>query len=352
MGSTVLRAVEDRKTIERLQEKLEKILFGEADRKIGCFIGYRGGGTKAKVHWSSHLGIWMYSKRLKSDSASSVRTDRFWNAFGTSEPAEGRGLSITCEINFPASGINRSIAGAFATDGDGSTYITHRGRIGGGRKGIGKTLFMKRYERQWADMADGDREARVALIGEMGSPQLPLQIAAFVHSVGHIKKLVSVSGIEPRKAEPKSDFSSGFSGLKEYEVSKKISAQCNHQVIVRALADQLQKRGFAVRYDLNRDLFVIGEDRHPAVLFEIKTDITSGSIYTAIGQLLYHSAPLQPRPRLVVVLPNERPQALRMIEKRLKTLGVETLAYNLRGREVAFRESLHGLGNQATLRRA
>jgi len=35
--------------------------------------------------------------------------------------------------------MNRTIAGAFASDDEGNIYLVHRGRIGGGKKGIGRT---------------------------------------------------------------------------------------------------------------------------------------------------------------------------------------------------------------------
>ena len=65
---------------------------------------------------------------------------------GVTEPKVGKNNSLCAEINFPFEGINRNIAGAFAREGDnGSTYILHRGIIGGGKPGIGKTYFLGKF---------------------------------------------------------------------------------------------------------------------------------------------------------------------------------------------------------------
>ena len=57
-----------------------------------------------------------------------------------------RSSDITVEVNFALQGTDRSVAGLFALDEKtDNTILLHRGNIGGGRTGIGKTAFMSWY---------------------------------------------------------------------------------------------------------------------------------------------------------------------------------------------------------------
>jgi len=89
-------------------------------------VGHQGASFKAKVAWSNRLGIWMVSPKNGEK--------RFWHIFGIGKPIAASHIPIACEINFPASGIDRKIGAAFACDHAGGIYVIHRGKIGGGRK--------------------------------------------------------------------------------------------------------------------------------------------------------------------------------------------------------------------------
>ncbi|HVY45488.1 MAG TPA: hypothetical protein VHB21_06390 [Minicystis sp.] len=64
----------------------------------------------------------------------------------------------------------------------------HRGRIGGGQKGVGAELFWSRF-RGGAAMREPDREepSRVVVVGKVGAPDFVRDVAGFVHEVGRIK---------------------------------------------------------------------------------------------------------------------------------------------------------------------
>ncbi|WP_370005506.1 hypothetical protein [Methanothermobacter sp. KEPCO 2] len=117
-----LRIVSDGEEIEGLQERMKRILTERADRVVEGGASFQGGEEKGKVYWISDLRIWYMTHFIEGS--------RYWNGFGTDEPAEGENRTIVCEINFPPEGIDRRIGAAFARDPLGNYYVVHRGKLG------------------------------------------------------------------------------------------------------------------------------------------------------------------------------------------------------------------------------
>lgn len=144
-------------------------------------LGFQGGNIADSVHWSAALGIWSLLGRRDGEYAS---------YFGVNRPDLTKSLQITVQANVPASGPNRRKGGALARDrATGRQFLVHRGRIGGGQKGIGSELFWRHF-RGGARLQEPDREeaSRVLVIGEIGSASFPRDVAAFVHQVARIKR--------------------------------------------------------------------------------------------------------------------------------------------------------------------
>ena len=178
----------------------------------------------------------------------------------------------------------------------------HRGEIGGGRKGIGKSLFVKNFRGEWERVLNGNRTSRLALIAALESKRFPQQVANFVHEVERIKSIKST------KTKPKftvtPNFTEEFSGTKKFTQTREIQAKCDHGLVVNVLAKKLESKGLATGNSSQMDLYVLGEKGGIEKLFEIKTDDTVGSCYEAIGQLLFHSSKLKTKPRLIAVFPH------------------------------------------------
>jgi len=301
--------------------------------KIPVKLGHRGYSSKVEVSWSSELNIWIYS--------GIVQGSRYWNAFGIGKPEEGKNVSITCEINFPLRGIDRRVAGAFVVDSHGEVYVVHRGRIGGGRKGIGKLLFQENYRGEWTDVEDGELESAVALVGALSSPRFLRQIRQFVFEVGRIKSLVS-SGSSPIEVSPLDhEFREEFTGKKRYRVGKQIEARCDHGLVVNRLASALENLGFRVGNDRNRDLYVVDSAGRMTAIFEVKTDTSTTSLHSAVGQLMLYSVGLPGHPRLILAIPEKVSKTL---EGKLNELVIELLIYRWSGDEVVF-AGLDSLGS-------
>ncbi|MHA1958951.1 MAG: hypothetical protein ACW99U_01890 [Candidatus Thorarchaeota archaeon] len=290
----MLRVLEERSEIAEVQDRFEKELNNNKGIRGTILVGYQGGSSELEVTWNQELGIWWGFGKAKN---------RYWNAFGTEEPEWNSTYTqrITCEINPPFEGISRYAQGVYARDQEGSHCILHRGKIGGGRPGIGKELFISKFYGERIDIRDGDRISRIALVAVLGSPRLAKQVATFVHEVDRIK-------LESTETTPSvdADFTEEFFGTKAVSIgSRKIVAKCDHGIVVNELAKQLEKRGMAVRNNQYVDLFVVEKNNTVKIAFEIKTSAISTQYYEAIGQLFFHSAKLKTKPHFVAVFPEE-----------------------------------------------
>ena len=167
----MLKIIQDAGTISRCQRLFVRRFKPFVNEKIPVKIGHQGASFTAKVSWSDSLGIWMVSPKSEEE--------RYGHLFGVGRPAPAGHVPIACEINFPAKGVDRKIGAAFAGDHRGRVYVVHRGKIGGGQKGIGKTLFENRYHGVWTDLEDNGTTVTVAVVGDLHSTRFPRQAAQF-----------------------------------------------------------------------------------------------------------------------------------------------------------------------------
>lgn len=313
----MLTVLETRNENAQAQRKIEKAFKRFADKTEKLSIGWQGGSLQTPVSWSDELKIWW----AFLDDRDGIK--RYWRAFGTVEPRWRTAAShyIPCEINSPFKGTSRRVAGAFARDEWGELFLVHRGNIGGGRKGIGKSLFIDHTQSERCIIADARGQVDVSLVGALSSERFCEQVAEFVRDVARIKAYASSA--EDKKT--RMYYSPEFRGSKEYEVRRNMVVACDHGLIVDAMRKQLDQHGLKVGNDRNRDLFIISphQDRI-RVLIEFKTDSSSSSVYSAIGQLLFNSVRLPHRPQLVAVFPNTLPQSA---VDRLKSIGIHCIRY-------------------------
>ncbi|MBP2640452.1 MAG: ATPase associated with various cellular activity 5 [Firmicutes bacterium] len=174
----MLTIVQNPQDIQNYYDLFKRVLINNAQEIVQTNIGYKGDSFKTEAFWSSALGIWMVF---------ASEYNRSWNAFGLNRPSETDSNSITCEINFPYSGINRRIAGAFALDERGKTFVIHRGKIGGGRVGIGKNMMLQNYSGDIRKVKDGNKQSDVIIIGSLQSEDFSSQLAQFVSDVQCLK---------------------------------------------------------------------------------------------------------------------------------------------------------------------
>jgi len=140
-------------------------------------LGFQGGGKESTVHYFGSLNFWI---------AIADSSNRYWNAFGLGNPFKD-GSTIIVEINPPKEGIDRRISGTFIEDNERNIYMAHRGRVGGGRKGIGKKAFMAWYQGTTSVVKDGDKYRDMIVIGALDDKELVNKLAAFTKIVSVFK---------------------------------------------------------------------------------------------------------------------------------------------------------------------
>lgn len=175
--------VEGKKAVARAMKLARKQLLEVATVRRRQRIGFHGGNDIFTTHWCPALKIWALFQDLDN---------RYWNCFGIARPDPDKSLRITVQVNPPFEGLDRKIGGAFARDPHtDDTYFVHRGRIGGGQKGIGSQLFWSRF-RGGANMREpgADEPSRVVVVGRVGALDFARDVAGFVHEVARIKAAV------------------------------------------------------------------------------------------------------------------------------------------------------------------
>jgi len=326
----MLNVIEEEDKIESAQRSFMRKMSELSDKRGTIVVGFKGGNEKLDADWNEEFDIWWAPRKLEN---------RYWNAFGTKEPRWNSKYphNITCEINPPLKGINRRIAGVFARDSGGRIYLLHRGKIGGGRKGIGKSKFWSEFrggEDLRQEVNDGELTSTLALIGSLESPHLVSQVANFVHEVERIKTISVKKDLRPTYARPLTVFKEEFFGTKTFlAASKEIEAKCDHGVVVNTLAKQLETTGIKVGNSPSIDLFTIDEDNNPKILFEIKTDSMKDQCYKAIGQLLFNAMKLGTKPQLVAIFPATLDKESKDV---IKKLGIHCLTYEWIGNKPHF----------------
>jgi hypothetical protein len=225
----MLKVVENEPAIRKYQRQFVRALKPIAEETIPVKLGHLGASEKVKVSWSERLGIWFFSRK--------VAGTRYWNAFGVGRPEVGAAIAITCEINFPLCGIDRRTGGAFAQDRAGQVFVVHRGKLGGGRKGIGKSLFEDRYRGVWEIMDDGGEETPVAVIGQINSPRLARAIAQFIRKISWIKEKASTRSSQTELTFDELRVREELIGARHCEPEREPGAECDRGLIVRDLAE-------------------------------------------------------------------------------------------------------------------
>jgi hypothetical protein len=322
---TMLKVLDDESAIRRYRRQFIRSFKPFIDEKITVNLGHPGATVKAKVLWSERLGIWMVHEKMSGS--------KYGHAFGTEKPAGSSHIPITCEINFPVKGIDRRIGGALAEDRQGRIFLVHRGRIGGGKKGVGKTLFEDHYRGVWAIMKDGSAESMVALIGVLNSPRFVRQVSQFVRKVERMKNVFSSRTSQLEISFDELHFWEELIGESYTDLFSDPSSMCDHSLIVKDLYDVLSRHGFKAGNDLERDLFIVNARQEITAVFEVTTDASIRSIRSAAARLLLANAELPKEPRLILTVPEVIDEA---INRKLKKLGVDVLAYEWKHEHAAF----------------
>jgi len=306
----MLRTINNGGQIRKAHKMLLKQFLPLFNEAIECTIGYHGGSFEETVQYSESLDLWFATWEYEGVIK---------NLFGLGRPSESSSNSMTGQINIPIDQLDRSVAGALALSETGDLLLLHRGNIGGGKVGIGKSMFLDNFRGDQEDIDEEGKITRFCIIGEIGSSFLPIQIKNFMIEISRIKSLSNSPGEFDANPFRFNDEKGGTYTLGD--LNRDRSANRTHYVIVNALAELLQNQGFMVGNDRNRDLFIHDRSRIKA-LFEIKSALSTQNLYSAVGQLLVYSIPISTPVMLIFVVPEHLEPS---VERKLKQYGINVL---------------------------
>lgn len=316
----MLTGVIDQREITKLISKLQRHLDNYVTFKGRKRILYPQGSEVREICYSKELGLWWHLGKTGN-------VKYYWNCFGLEDPTERKSLRIAVEINMPFSGRNFNISGLWAKDKNNEYYLLHDGGIGGGAVGVGKNLFRKMFTGEYEEANVDGRIREYAMVLKLSEPTMASQLVWFVNKVRAIKDSVKNEKVKSKNQAHKRKrhkYNPEFFGIKTYNLPEAITANCNHGIVVDELKKQLELMGLKCSNEDFIDLYTINEKGVSTNMFEIKSNLSRYSVYTAIGQLMLNSRSMVNKPKYFFVCPSEIDQTL---EKDLKTLDIHVIKF-------------------------
>ncbi len=321
----MLKVIADQLIIKRYARQFIRKFKPFIDEQVKVKLGHQGASSPAKVLWSKKLGIWLTSHAIDEV--------RYWNAFGVDRPRADQIVSIITEINFPFAGIDRKTGGAFARDAWGNIFVIHRGKIGGGKKGVGKSLFENHYRGVWSFMEDGDCITQVAVIGALNSPRLALQTAHFVKKIEMLKS-TALHSAQTEINFPEVTFREDLVGSLPSVEEPDIEARCDHDFVVSNLAALLKRWKFTIGNDSTHELFLVEPSRNrKSHVFEVLTDAREKNILAAAAKLLLQTASDKGDLVPILILPEEK---MITCAQMLQKAGIIVIGFCLEDDRIVF----------------
>ncbi|MBN1365821.1 MAG: hypothetical protein JW976_13510 [Syntrophaceae bacterium] len=313
----MLKVITDQTAIKKYAGQFNKKFKSFIDEEIKVKIGHQGASFSAKVVWLKQLGIWKFSKTVKEV--------RYWNAFGIEKPRKSGVLSIASEINFPWSRIDRKTGGAFAGDHWGNVFVIHRGKIGGGKKGVGKSLFEQSYRGVWSLMEDGSCVSEVAVIGDLKSERFALQAAQFVKKI-EMMKLSAAESAQTIMDFAEISFREDLIGSEVPLQEDEIVFACDHDLVVSELAAQFRRHKIKIGNDTESELFAVDiSENRISHIFEIITDTKEKNVMAAAGKLIIQTSAAALNPLPVMVLPEDK---INHYEQELRRINISVIGFH------------------------
>jgi hypothetical protein len=321
--------LESKAEIAKAQRKLEATIRRDLSSKAIKNIGYPGGTTfDAKVNTDLHH--WFWSKDLDGAGKANPRRLNWFGLF-----REDADLQISVEINTPYEGRNDQIAGSFARDSDtGAIYLLHSGRVGGAKKGVGKSTFLAWSNAHLTEVGDSSGGIRGGiLVMPIEGKAATRSAIRYIDTVARFKQAVRAGETNTPEFQQKEklyrDFYSEPRGRRKGKRSSEIDYVSRHGDVLDALEAwrsslPLEKGARQVKNVLFDLGVAMGQEL--VEVYEIKTSTARAHVYTAIGQLMVHGT--AQKCRRVTVLPHREPIAPDLTNA-LKRLGIDLLRFRL-----------------------
>jgi len=325
----MLVLVEGKAAKRDAQKVMERSVTSHLARLGTRNIGFPSGNVDETLYSNGDGGLWAAFSNVDD-----AKVPRRWNAFGVYD-SKRRAQTITVEINIPTTSNAAFVAGFFAYDPAArATYLMHDGSVGGGKKGVGRSAFMSWSNRDLVDVerTDGDPRAGI-VIGRVDDSDLIGRIWHFVEVVRDFKAAVKRGDLDSDAARRSivewDEFRSESSGRRKGRRRAEIDYVSYHGDVVEALRAEREASAGTGERVLNSPLIDLMVKAGAAMteIYEVKTGCDRQSLYTAIGQLVTHSAEACPDIiRRLVIPEGDLPAG---IAPCLDKLGVEVRRFLL-----------------------
>lgn len=322
----MFKGITKRHEVEEYRNLFKEKLNTITTKKIPIRYSSRKGISNEEIaSYSSRYEIWWYF---------SGKEDQYWNPFGKFEPKPHKPVTGRCQINMNKEGLNRSIGGAFAKDDRGRLYLMHNGTIGGGKKGISKNPFLDWYPAPLIEIDFEGAGAKYFIVAEFGSSNFFEQLSFFVHQVYDFKES-SGSGPQNGKINSKQHkiLKNGESDLRNpYSLPERtVIPSADHARITNSLLGFLTDDGYNAKRTRQIDACIIDRQDTISHIFEVKSLLTTQSLYTAIGQLMIYGLKHSAKYYLVI----EYTISSRLIADVTK-LGITVIMFRWKNNEPVF----------------
>lgn len=330
--------IQDRTEIDAAETQLARSLSSELGNQRRRKVTSPAGTDFFDV-WTNGE-FWATCDRTGKDA----KTPRFLNFFGKWTTTGA--LRISVEINIAFDGRVNSVAGLFARDiRDGSVYLMHSGRIGGGQRGVGKESFLcwSGIDPQAVHARNGNSKLAIPLMRISNGRDLR-HVISYASKVSDFREAVKAGATDTKRFRESlakwKEYYSESSGIRTGKRKRNFSYITYHGDVVDAVAawrkKLLQKNERLVK-NCQIDLGVAVGHKLSEV-YEVKTDCSRQSIYTAVGQLIVHSGSSNCSRYLVAPNLSSLPTD---ISNALRRLGIRLIDFRVISGSVALSSMKH-----------
>ncbi len=323
----MLRAIEDRNRIEECYDLFRSFLVKLRGEKMSVRLSYRASGMSVEVTWVSDFEFWY---ELGGSGS---------NSFGASRPSLTGSNAIACEMNFTSGRVDRRFGGVFAEGLDGTRYVLHRGRVGGGRKNVGKRGLVHSFIGRVVEFIDGENISIGFPVVTLGGRNFPSQLSFFVHE--RFKENIVVDKRYADVVVPRRFFLPPYLGRWNRKSRDPVDRSFEHGLVIGTLANILIDRGVRVETDMRNDLTTLNRAGSVRTVYEVDVVRSLESVYASIGRLISASKRSKGRIKRVLVLPEARVMRdveSASIEGEARNLGIKILHYRILNGGVIFSE--------------
>lgn len=183
---TGLIVTTERKDARAAYGSLRQAILAAKPARINAPLGHRGVLVPdVPLLWIEQEGMWINTWLNQTVGMT----------LGIGRPHQSRSNDMAVHINCPIGEENWRYGGILLKDANGSHYFAHTGKIGGGKKSVGKTNFLAHSNVRLTEVRTSKGRQQVIVIGRADARDLLRRIATFARKVEQFKADVSDRGL-------------------------------------------------------------------------------------------------------------------------------------------------------------